>query len=246
MSWDDDNSRLTWTDQNSVGQSITNVTFDFATQEITYTRADNTTFTRSFAEINNFHGVAGDGFTGDETFRAGDSAVVGSIFYLYFGTAAQDFSPATILAAQFFIHLPALDAAGLMPSNLLALGGGTGQVLTRTATGQAWQTPIQSTGLLVVHSDETLDGDGTTADPIGLANAAIEERHVDIGNTPVDGYVLSWDAANTRFLWKIDATAAPDAGLDQVHHDARFTGTGASGTPLGMADDAVDTPQLAE
>ena len=245
VGWNSGLGVMSWIDQNNVGQGVVDAVFDFDQQLITFTRADHTTFARSFSEINNFLGVAGDTFTGDVTFRAGDSSVVGSVFYLYTGDTPADYSPATILAAQNFVHLPVLDQAGLIPSNLLALGGGTDQVLTRTPAGQAWRTPIAAQGLDVVHSDPTLDGDGTISDPLALANNAVDEQHLAIGNTPVDGYVISYEAANNRLLWKVDATASAGSGLDVVHHSARLSGTGEATNALDLADSGVDTEQLA-
>ena len=60
------------------------------------------------------------------------------------------------------------------PSDKLAAGGAVGQVLTRTATAQAWEDATgMGGGLLTVASDGTLSGVGTSLDPLGVADDSI-------------------------------------------------------------------------
>ena len=86
----------------------------------------------------------------------------------------------------------------------------------------------------MVHSSSQLTGDGTTADPLGIANNAILEGNMAIGNSPTDAYVLGWDAANSRFLWL--AQTGGGGGLTVVATDTSITGDGTPGSPLSITD----------
>ena len=99
------------------------------------------------------------------------------------------------------------------------------------------------TGALI-HSDASLSGSGTTTDPLMIANNAVTEPRMAIGNTPTDLQVLSWDAGNTRFLWKDDATAAAGSGIDRVNSDSTLTGEGTALSALGIADNAITEARL--
>ena len=82
-----------------------------------------------------------------------------------------------------------------------------------------------------VHTNTQLTGDGTITNPLGIANNAINEPNLSVGNVPQDTQILSWDQANTRLLWKDDETANPGSGLTQVSHSTEFTGTGTASRP---------------
>ena len=99
------------------------------------------------------------------------------------------------------------------------------------------------TGALI-HSDASLTGSGITTDPLSIANNAITEPRMAIGNTPTDLQVLSWDAGNTRFLWKDDATASAGSGIDRVNSDSSLTGEGTALSALGIADSAITEARL--
>ena len=99
------------------------------------------------------------------------------------------------------------------------------------------------TGALI-HSDASLSGDGTTANPLTIANNAITEPRMEIGNTPTDEQVLSWDTSNSRFLWKDDATAMAGSGIDRVTSDATLSGEGIVGDVLSVAAGAIDEARL--
>ena len=90
-----------------------------------------------------------------------------------------------------------------------------------------------------VHTNTQLTGDGTIANPLGIAANAISEGNLNIGNVPQDTQVLSWDMANSRLIWKDDATSTPGSGLTAVSHSTEFTGTGETTNPLNLADDSV-------
>ena len=59
-------------------------------------------------------------------------------------------------------------------SSHLAPSGTVGQVLTRTGAGKEWADATgMGGGLLTVASDATLSGDGTSGDPLGVADDSI-------------------------------------------------------------------------
>ena len=90
-----------------------------------------------------------------------------------------------------------------------------------------------------VHTGTQLTGDGTIANPLGIAANAIAEGNIDIGNVPQDTQVLSWDQSNSRLIWKDDATSTPGSGLTSVAHSTEFTGTGEASNPINLADDSI-------
>ena len=145
------------------------------------------------------------------------------------------------------------------PPGKLAGGGSTGQVLTRTGAGQAWEDATgMGGGLLTVASDGTLSGDGTSGDPLGvadnsittlqLANDAVRTANIGVGavhadeladdavtepklaasNAPGSNQVLSWDG--TALTWA-DQTGM---GGGTVTTTDPITGDGSAGTPLAL------------
>ena len=72
-------------------------------------------------------------------------------------------------------ELPILGTGGILPSSVLAAAGTDGQVLTRTATGQAWEDATgMGGGLLTIAHDTAFGGDGTSGDPLTLAVAGAD------------------------------------------------------------------------
>ena len=190
------------------------------------------------------HGVGGDTFITNEAFHFGDSAIIGHLYYLYTHRVTANYSPTSILNAPagHFMNFPILDN-GILRTGQIAAGGSTAQVLTRTAAGHAWQDATGG-GLSAVATDATLDGDGTTGDPLLIPLASITEPLLNVGNAPQNLQVLSWDGTNSQLLWKNDETAAAGTGLDQVHHSAEFTGTGTAALPLTLVDDSITEGRL--
>ena len=119
----------------------------------------------------------------------------------------------------------------LIPVGTLAPAGTTGQVLTRTSTGQEWEDPTgMGGGLLTVASDGTLSGDGTSLDPLGvaddsittlqlaplavhtanlgllsvhpgqLADEAVTEPKLAASNAPGTNQVLGWDGSALQWV----------------------------------------------
>ena len=101
----------------------------------------------------------------------------------------------------------------------------------------------------VVQSQARITGDGTTTDPLDIADGAIASQYLadegvtepklDAANAPTAGQVLSWDATAMRFRW-IDGQ-----GIVAVATDGTLTGDGTTGDELGLADDSVTEPKLA-
>ena len=97
-----------------------------------------------------------------------------------------------------------------------------------------------------VHTNAQFTGTGMTGDPLGIANSAIAEVNLSVGNTPSDLQVLSWDGTNSRLLWKDDETSSPGSGLSSVSHSNEFTGTGAAANPLTLASSGIATDKVAD
>ena len=92
------------------------------------------------------------------------------------------------------------NTTNFIPAGTLATSGTTGQVLTRTAGGQAWEDATgMGGGLLTVASDATLSGDGTSLDPLGIADDSITEPKLAASNAPGTNQVLGWDG--TALEW---------------------------------------------
>lgn len=82
---------------------------------------------------------------------------------------------------------------GLIPTERLATGGSTGDVLTRTATGVEWSSAPSSSA---VTTDDTLTGTGTTDSPLGVA-ATVPAQTGTFVLKCIDG-TLTWVAETTE------------------------------------------------
>ncbi len=129
-------------------------------------------------------------------------------------------------------------------------GGGTGDVTIAVDDGgiewnhlsSAVQESIQAGGgagdnwgSQVVQSNATLDGDGTSGNPLKIAQQSAS-----------DGQVLKWNSAHNS--WEpaddIGGGAGDDWGSQVVQHDATLTGDGTTGNELGIAASAVGWDNL--
>ena len=109
-------------------------------------------------------------------------------------------------------------------------------------------------GLNSVTSDSTLSGDGTAGNPLELADGAVTEPKLAsdavtepklaVGNAPQDTQVLSWDATNSRLLWKDDETTPGGTGLTSVSHDTAFGGAGTATDPLTLDETGAAFPVI--
>ena len=144
--------------------------------------------------------------------------------------------------SQAIARVAGIDAAVY---NVLS-GAVTGNV--ETGIDVSWDGTDSKLNFVVtgqpVHTSAALTGDGTTTTPLGIAANAIAEGNLAVGNTPADLQVLSWDASNSRLLWKDDETASPGSGLTAVSHDNAFTGTGAAANPLMLAVTGTEFPVI--
>ena len=140
------------------------------------------------------HGVGGDTFITNEAFHFGDSAIIGHLFYLYTHRVTANYSPTSILNAPagHFMNFPILDN-GILRTGQIAAGGSTAQVLTRTAAGHAWQDATGG-GLSAVATDATLDGDGTTGDPLAYPACIHNRTAAERRQRPAEfaGVVMGW------------------------------------------------------
>ena len=76
-----------------------------------------------------------------------------------------------------------VDDNGLVPSDRLATSGSTGQLLTKTASGQAWQT-FEALPSQTGNSGKYLTTNGTTASWNTLATVATSGSYSDLSNKP--------------------------------------------------------------
>ena len=219
------------------GGAIASLAVNYTSQAFDVTHLDGTTASVSFTDIPAFRGVGGDTFTGASTFAFGDSAIVDSILYVYTDTSPSDYTPTTISASNRFRHVPILDATGLLATEQIATGGAAGQLLTRTATGQEWATPVGVGTLTGLTANEGLEGGGTSGNVIvGIVDEGVVEAKLDATNVPADDQVLSFDAGSGRFEW-VDQSAG-GTGYTDADVDARLLDrlTNAPGSGASFAD----------
>ena len=151
-----------------------------------------------------------------------------------------------------------LQSDGAFSFGRLAPGGTTGQVLTRTGTGKEWadQTGMGG-GLTTVASDTTLSGDGTSGDPLGiaddsittvqLANLAVHTANLGLlsvhaaqladdeitepklaaSNAPGTNQVLSWDGAT--LTWADQTGGGGTGDITAVGVGTGLSGGGTTG-----------------
>lgn len=102
---------------------------------------------------------------------------------------------------------------GLIPTERLATGGNTGDVLTRTATGAEWSSASSST----VTTDDTLTGTGTADSPLGIAQSvqdSIDGKVSKSGDTMTG--TLAFDVPATNPLIKLGVASSIGLGADNI------------------------------
>ncbi|WP_273567797.1 bZIP transcription factor [Maribacter halichondriae] len=143
-----------------------------------------------------------------------------------------------------------IEGNGVSPNPLQIRDGGVtppkiepsatdGQVLTTVAGNVAWATATAGASI----TGTTIDGDGTVATPLELADDAVTTiKILDANVTPpkiepsaTDGQVLTTVAGNVAW-----ATATAGASVTGTTID----GDGTLATPLELADDAVTTVKI--
>ena len=118
-----------------------------------------------------------------------------------------------------------------------AVLGNAGQVIKVNPDGDGLIFANDETGMegfTSAATDSTLDGDGTASTPLGLADDAVSTPKI------LDEAVTSGKLA-TSINTQLNSIANK---LDSVASDSTIDGDGTSGTPLGLADDAVTTVKV--
>ena len=111
-------------------------------------------------------------------------------------------------------------------------------------------------GLSAVSSDATLSGDGTSSDPLGIADGGVDTTQLaddaidsdKVADDAIRDEHVASDLSNTEqqnIRTKIGAGSAT-GGITAVTSDATLSGDGTTSDPLGIADDGVGTTQLAD
>ena len=137
--------------------------------------------------------------------------------------------------------------AGKVTAGQLAASNPAGNrhlALNASANAMEWVDAGGGSG--TVATDGTIDGDGSTGDPLSLAdnsvgtikltNRSVSEPKLDMHNSAGDGQVITWNNSQTRMEWRTPA----GGGTGTVSSDSTLTGTGAPVTPLGIADGGTD------
>ena len=94
---------------------------------------------------------------------------------------------------------------GLIPTERLATGGNTGDVLTRTATGAEWSAAPSS----AITTDATLTGTGTADNPLGIAQSvkdSIDGKVSKSGDTMTGPLVFDVPLSSTLIKFSTDAS----------------------------------------
>ena len=237
---------LTWVAAASVGAAQPMDTFNFQGR---LTQADGTVVTDGAYTVDfALYTVATDGAPlwqetqvvntqdGLFTVQLGSSTPLGTLtfdqpYYLSLTVNGQAMMPRTLLSATPY----AMRAQRLAPS---ALQAGANVTISENGDGTL---RISSTGgsggnggLTSITSDATLEGDGTTGSPLGLAaNAILSGTNISV----------SRDGAG-RFT--INSTGNGGGGLSAVASDATLSGNGTASTPLGVADGAISGLKIAD
>lgn len=116
------------------------------------------------------------------------------------------------------------------PLGLAAQGATNGQVLAWN--GSAW-SPSSVTGddwgNQNAQTDASLSGDGTSANPLGIAKQGASA-----------GQVLAWNGSS----WAPANSAADNWGTQTAQTNATLTGNGTAGSPLGLAAQGASSGQV--
>ena len=125
----------------------------------------------------------------------------------------------------------------------------------RTGNWSAWSAPAiayldsGSSGLTEVETDTTITGDGTSGDPLKVANPYTDDDEAKLDAIPNQesgnaNKYLGFDGSGNYST--LDApSGGGGGGLTSVSTDGTIDGDGTSGDPLSLADDAVTSAKLA-
>ncbi|MGO3283976.1 MAG: beta strand repeat-containing protein, partial [Mesonia sp.] len=145
------------------------------------------------------------------------------------------------------------DGTAANPLDIAQQGASSGQVLKWNGT--TWVPADDETGTgggtaddwgaQVAATDATIDGDGTTAAPLGLADAAVTGEKIN-QMSAANGQILKWNGTTWEPADDETATggSGDDWGAQIAETDATLNGEGTTANPLGVADDAIATVKL--
>ena len=136
------------------------------------------------------------------------------------------------------------------PLDIAPQGAANGQVLKWN--GATWLPANDEVGVggvgddwgtQVVISNATLDGEGTNALPLGLANAAVTGEKINQMGA-ANGQVLKWNGATWEPANDIGGGAGDDWGAQVAETDATLDGDGTAANPLAIADNAITSSKI--
>ena len=204
-----------------------------------------------------FHGYghmveqAGDSFLrtpSGTTFAFGDFAVVDDIFYVHQRSAqTTGVQPDTIAGLDYFSRVPVLDSANqIVP--LQAIIAVDSRILDRLQNAPSSGASFSDRFLMWDDSNPTEVRSANTGAIRNYTTASwahpTSSTLIPIAKIASGGsvnQVLGWTASGQ--VWT-DPTGM-GGGLTTVASDGTLSGTGTSGDPLGVADNAITTTQLA-
>ena len=151
------------------------------------------------------------------------------------GATADSFSNDTLAGVVDTDHLK---DGSVTPAKVDAGTSTDGQLLTSDGAGVvAWEDAATVVGgLSTVATDDTIDGDGSTSDPLALADASVTQAKLDHVADADDKQVLSYSASEDSFEW-IDR---PDLG--EAHAAIQNIASYSTYTYSYVADDMEYVP----
>ena len=137
-------------------------------------------------------------------------------------------------------------SGGLTEAEVQALVGAMFSSNTETGVTVTYRSSDQTIDVVVtaLSFDSTIDGDGSTGDPYGIADGSVTAAKMDSGSA-ADGQVATADGSGGT-AYETLPTGGGGMGLSSVESNSTLDGDGTTGDPLGIADDGVDTDQLAD
>ncbi|MDT0294608.1 tail fiber domain-containing protein [Mesonia ostreae] len=140
------------------------------------------------------------------------------------------------------------------PLDIAQQGASSGQVLKWNGTN--WVPANDETGTgsgsgddwgaQVAATDATIDGEGTTAAPLGLADASVTGEKIN-QMSATNGQILKWNGTTWEPADDETGTSGGsggDWGAQVVEADSTLDGDGTAANPLGIADGAITSAKI--